>query len=127
METSLYDRLGGEAAINAAVDVFYGHVVSDERIKHFFEGTDMERLKRHQRSFLTVALGGPNRYSGRTMTAAHARLVERGLDDTHFDAVIENLGATLDELGVPPALIAEAAAIAESTREDVLGRSSVTA
>jgi len=57
------------------------------------------------------------------MKAAHKRLVDQmGLNDTHFDAVMENLGATLTELGVPADLIGEAAAIAESTREQVLGR-----
>ena len=45
-----------------------------------------------------------------------------GLNDSHFDAVIENLGATLTELGVAPELIQEAAGIAESTRKHVLNR-----
>ena len=40
----------------------------------------------------------------------------------HFDAVIEHLGATLTDLEVPAELIGEAAAIAESVRESVLGR-----
>jgi hemoglobin len=48
--------------------------------------------------------------------------VKKGLNDSHFDAVMENLGATLKELNVPDELIAKAAAIAESTRNDVLGR-----
>ncbi len=50
------------------------------------------------------------------------RKVEKGLNDSHFDAVIENLGATLVELNVPDDLINEAAQIAISTREDVLNR-----
>ncbi|HEY6896985.1 MAG TPA: hypothetical protein VI279_06965, partial [Rhodocyclaceae bacterium] len=66
--------------------------------------------------------GGPNHYSGADMRRGHAHLVKQGLSDIHFDAVMENLGATLRELDVPDALIAEAAAIAESTRKDVLGR-----
>ena len=37
-------------------------------------------------------------------------------------AVIELLGATLTELGVPADLIGEVAAIGESTRNDVLNR-----
>jgi hemoglobin len=45
-----------------------------------------------------------------------------GLDSSHFDAVMEHLGATMTELGVPGNLIAQAAAIAESTRKDVLGK-----
>ena len=49
-------------------------------------------------------------------------LVKMGLDSSHFDAVMEHLGATLTELGVPDNLIGQAAAIAESTRNDVLGK-----
>jgi hemoglobin len=56
------------------------------------------------------------------MRAGHAHLLEKGLNDSHVDAVIELLGATLKELGVADPLIAQVAAIAESARGDVLGR-----
>jgi hemoglobin len=56
------------------------------------------------------------------MRDAHARLVKMGLDDSHFDAVMENLTATLQELNVPENLIAQVAALAETTRSDVLGK-----
>ena len=49
-------------------------------------------------------------------------LVARGLDDSHFDAVVENLAATLKELGVGDDLIGEVALVAESVRPDVLGQ-----
>lgn len=119
---SIYDQIGGEAAVNAAVDLFYRKVLADNRIKHFFDGIDMNRQAAKQKAFLTMALGGPNKYTGADMRKAHAHLVAKGLNDSHFDAVMENLGATLKELNVPGNLIAQAAAIAESTRKDVLGR-----
>ena len=120
---SLFERIGGEAAVNAAVDVFYGKVLADERIKHFFDDVNMEAQHKHQKRFLTYAFGGAPTYSGRSLRMTHERLVkEMGLTDKHFDAVIENLGATLQELGVPADLIGEAAAIAESTRSDVLNK-----
>lgn len=119
---SLYDEIGGEAAVNAAVDVFYRKVLSDDRIKNFFDGVDMDRQAAKQKAFLTMAFGGPNNYTGEDMRRGHAHLVAKGLNDSHFDAVMENLGATLKELNVPDNLIAQAAAIAESTRNDVLGR-----
>lgn len=123
--TSLYERIGGEAAVNAAVDKFYEKVLADERIKHFFEGVDMAKQHRMQKGFLTFAFGGPANYSGKGMEAAHRKLVkDMGLNDSHFDAVMEDLGATLVELGVPGDLIAEAAGIAESVRDAVLGRAS---
>jgi len=46
----------------------------------------------------------------------------RSLSDNHFDAVAAHLQATLIELNVPSDLVAEAMAIAASTRDDVLGR-----
>lgn len=122
MDKSLYDRIGGEAAVDAAVDVFYRKVLADDRISAYFEDIDMDKQAAKQKAFLTFALGGPNQYSGKDMRTGHARLVQQGLDDTHFDAVMENLAATLQELNVPAELIAEAAAIAESTRNDVLNR-----
>lgn len=121
--TSLYERLGGEAAVDAAVDRFYEKVLADPALAPFFADTNMARQRNHQKQFLTFAFGGPNHYSGRGMRNAHQRLVaEKGLNDTHFDAVVGHLGATLAELGVAPELVAEAAAIAETTRNDVLGR-----
>jgi hemoglobin len=122
MSKSLYEKIGGEAAVNAAVDIFYRKVLADNRINRFFEGVDMERQAAKQKAFLTFAFGGPNKYSGKDMRDGHAHLVKHGLNDSHFDAVVENLGATLKDLNVPAELIAQAAAIAESVRNDVLGR-----
>lgn len=119
---SLYEQLGGQAAVEAAVDSFYRKVLADDRVSHFFEDTDMDRQIAKQKAFLTMAFGGPHNYSGRDMRSAHAPLVQKGLNDSHVDAIIELLGATLRELGVGDHLIGEVAAIAESTRKDVLGR-----
>ena len=120
---SLYNRLGGEAAVTAAVDIFYNKVVNDPLLAPMFDGVDMTRQRRKQVMFLTVAFGGPALYSGEGMRAAHKRLVEeKGLDDEHFDAVVSHLADTLSELGVPDHLIAEVGAVAETVRDDVLGR-----
>ena len=120
---SLYERIGGEAAIDAAVDRFYEKVLADERINQFFTDVDMAKQHRMQKGFLTFAFGGPANYTGKGMAAAHRKLVqEKGLNDAHYDAVIENLGSTLVELGVPNELIKEAAGVAESVRDAVLGR-----
>ncbi|MFZ2725441.1 MAG: group 1 truncated hemoglobin [Methylococcaceae bacterium] len=119
---SLFEQLGGSAAVDAAVDIFYRKVLEDYRINRFFGNTDMEKQAAKQKAFLTMAFGGPNNYSGQDMRTGHAHLVKLGLSDSHFDAVIENLAATLTELGVSQDLINQVAAIAETTRNDVLGR-----
>lgn len=121
--SALYDRLGGAAAVDAAVDIFYKKVLNDSRIKHFFVGIDMAHQIQHQKQFLTYAFGGAANYSGRSLRDAHQRLVtQMGLNDSHFDAVVENLAATLTELGVAPELIDEVALIAESVRPEVLNQ-----
>lgn len=123
MSESLFERLGGQAAVNAAVDIFYRKMLTDERVSHFFDDIDMEQQILKQKGFLTMAFGGPNHYSGKNMREGHAHLVKRGLNDTHVDVVIEHLGATLTELGAHAEDINQVAAIANSVRNDVLGRS----
>ena len=122
VENSLYSRLGGTAAIDKAVDIFYRKVLSDDRISHFFDGIDMDKQRAKQKGFLTFAFGGPNNYTGLDMREGHKHLVAQGLNDMHFDAVVENLATTLTELGVSDRDIQEVAGIAESVRDDVLNR-----
>ena len=123
---SLYEELGGAPAIEAAVDIFYRKVLGDEHIARFFEGVDMERQAAKQKGFLTMVTGGPNNYTGKDMRVGHAHLLKLGLDDSHVDAVVGHLGDTLRELGVGEERIAQVAAIANSVRDDVLGRSPQT-
>lgn len=120
--TTLYERLGGADAVNAAVDIFYRKMLSDDRVNYFFDTTDMDRQIAKQKSFLTMVFGGPNNYTGKDMREGHKHLISRGLDDSHVDIVIEHLGSTLAELGAAPEDIAEVAAIANSVRDDVLNR-----
>ncbi|MEM7203141.1 MAG: group 1 truncated hemoglobin [Planctomycetota bacterium] len=119
---SLYERLGGEPALQTAVDLFYRRMLRDERVAPMFDDVDMDGQIAKQKAFLTYATGGPAEYTGEDMRTAHQPLLARGLDDLHVDVVIEHLGAVLAELGAPAAEIAEVAALANSVRGDVLGR-----
>ncbi len=120
--STVYEQIGGEKAMDAAVELFYRKVLADERISHFFEAVDMERQAAKQKAFLTMVFGGPNTYTGKDMRKAHAHLVKNGLNDSHFNAVMEHLGSTLTELGVPANLIQQMAQTAEGTRADVLNK-----
>ena len=123
METlSLYDRLGGEAAVMAAVDLFYDKVLKDPLTKPYFVKLDMAAQIKKQVAFMTWAFGGPVEYKGRDLRTAHTELVKEGLGDQHFDAVAKHLDSTLRELGVSEPLIQEALSIVASTRKDVLNR-----
>jgi hemoglobin len=94
----LYDRLGGQAAIVAVVDDFIGRVAADDRIKIRFSNTDIPRLKSLLVEFVCLATGGPCHYSGQDMETSHAGME---LVDEEFNALVEDLAATLDKFKVP--------------------------
>lgn len=120
MSETLFERIGGEAAVDAAVDIFYRKVLTDDSISHFFETVDMDAQHAKQKAFLTMAFGGPNDYTGEDMRAAHKPLVDKGLNESHFNAVAGHLQATLQELNVADDLIEDVMSIAGSTHDDVL-------
>src|SRR5687768_8279557 len=91
-EKSIYEQIGGDPAVDAAVDAFYRKVLVDERISQFFDDVDMDRQAAKQKAFLTMVMGGPASYTGRDMRQGHQHLIARGLNDEHVNAVIELLG-----------------------------------
>jgi hemoglobin len=123
MATTLYERIGGEATVMAAVNLFYAKMMKDEVTRPFFENLDMNAQVKKQIAFMSRVFGGPIEYQGKNLRQAHARLVtERGLNDGHFDAVVRHLTATLEELGVERDLIDEAISTVRGMRDEVLGR-----
>jgi hemoglobin len=99
---TIYDEIGGKDGVAVAVDTFYDHVMSDDMLAPYFDATDMRRQKSHLRAFLAAAIGGPQRYFGRDMGAAHAGL---SITDDAFDRVVGHRVTTLTGLGVAPATI----------------------
>ncbi len=116
---SLYQRLGGKAAINAAVDLFYQKVLADPRVNHFFEDTNMKAQHAKQKAFLSAALGAPTPWTGRDMRKAHENL---DLREEDFNAIAGNLQATLKELKVDETLIAKVMVIVATMKKDVLNQ-----
>jgi hemoglobin len=117
---TLYERLGGSASIDVAVDQFYERLLDDAALAPFFEGVPMARQRAHQKAFLTMALGGPAAYEGRGLDEAHAALA---IDDHHVDLVAEHLAGVLLGLGVAPQLVDEVITAVDALRPTVLGRS----
>jgi hemoglobin len=97
-QKSLYERLGGEAAIKAVVDEFVANVGADTRINQYFAKADLDRLKGHLVNQIGQASGGPQQYTGRDMKTAHAGM---GIDEPAFNALVEDLVKALDKFAVP--------------------------
>ena len=56
---TIFERIGGIEAVDAAVSIFYNKVLEDERINHFFENTNMTAQVTKQKNFLAYVFGAP--------------------------------------------------------------------
>ncbi len=98
-QPTLYEKLGGQQALERIVDDFYKGILADDTINDFFAHTDMDLQRRHQTAFISYALGGSEQYTGRSMEKAHTGL---NLQAEHFDAILKHLSEALAMHGVSP-------------------------
>ena len=116
---SLYSRLGGKAAIRLVVEDFVQNVAEDRRINGFFGTTNIPRLKRLLVEQICQASGGPCQYSGRSMRAAHRGL---GIGNADFNALVQDLGRSLNKYGVPSREQRELTAILLPLKREIVTR-----
>jgi hemoglobin len=107
-DRSLYDRIGGEAALGRLIDHFYHRVIHDGEIGHYFAHVPVEKVKHMQREFLAMATGGPVTYSGRPLSQVHRPLA---ISRREFQRFAGHLLATLEEV-----------AIGEPDRHEIMAR-----
>ncbi|MDP1798740.1 MAG: group 1 truncated hemoglobin [Planctomycetaceae bacterium] len=126
VEKPLYERLGGEAAVKAVVDDFVARAASNPKVNFTRKGTDTEwpatpenvaKLKMHLVNMIGMVTGGPQKYTGRDMKAAH---VGMKITNAEFDALAGDLIATLDKFKVPAAEKNELLTIIGSTRDAIV-------
>lgn len=114
---SLYERLGARPAIQLAIDEFLPIVAFDARINAFFANADAAGINRLLVEFIGELTGGPEKYSGRTMKAAHATM---RVQKVHFDALMEDLGKALDSQKVPEKERGELLALLNPLSSDIV-------
>jgi hemoglobin len=116
---SLYDRLGGYSAISAVVDDFVANVAADKRINKFFAKANVPRLKARLVEQLCQASGGPCYYTGGDMKSVHAGM---GIRNRDFNALVQDLGKSLNKFKVPKAEQKEIASVLLPMRKDIVTR-----
>ena len=127
VEKSLYERLGGEAAITAVVDDFVPRAAANPAVNFTRQGQprtweatpeNVAKLKKHLVQFVSIATSAKDvTYEGRDMVAAHEGMK---ITDAEFDALAGDLSASCDALGVPAKEKAELLAVAGSTRGSIV-------
>jgi hemoglobin len=97
-EETLYERLGGHDGIRAVVDDFYDRLVADDDLGPYFEGADVDSLRRTQTDFLCEAAGGPETYDATPVREGHLDVPFTPAD---IQRAVELLYESLDEFDVP--------------------------
>ena len=96
-QQTLFERVGGEQAINELIHEFYDLVLADPDLKPFFKNTSMDKLRRMQHEFFSAALDGPITYTGRPLSHVHHG---RGITKHHFALYVGHLIDTLRDRGI---------------------------
>ena len=116
---TLYERLGGYEPIQAVVDQSIKNIAADKRINRFFAKADIANLRRQLADQICVASGGPCIYTGRDMKSVHAGM---GIKNSHFNALVQDIGKALNKFKVPAREQRELVAALAPTRRDIVTR-----
>ena len=114
---NLYERLGGQEGLEAVIDALLVNIGADSRLKHYFNNLDQLRFKTNMVAFLCEKTGGACSYTGGEIKKAHKSLQVTSED---FDAMMEDVGKTLDEKGVAEADKKELMDIMASSKADIV-------
>src|SRR5258708_17025173 len=104
-KSSLYDRLGGVYSIATVVDDLVDRIMVDPRLSanplvdeahHHVPPAGFKYLVTEM---VCWGMGGPQRYTGRSMADAHAHLK---ITSAEWEAFLDDFRQTLDNFAVPP-------------------------
>ena len=93
-----FSAFHGRDGVQRIADHFVDRVEADPRIKDIFAAADTVRLKRTLGEQFCYLLNGGCTYTGRDMRAAHRG---QGLQNTDFNALVEDLQTAMDGEHVP--------------------------
>jgi hemoglobin len=122
-DASLFEKLGGKAAIAEAVGALFDDLLRDTRIAAFYTAVDLWRQQDATKRFFTEALGGPALTDG-LEDAAQKAIFGEPIDptDDHFDLWLEKLEQAFRTAGVPEPAMFDALMALEKYRGIALGR-----
>jgi hemoglobin len=121
MADTLFEKYGGFETLSKVVANFYDKILDSNKVKHYFEGINMDRLMQHQTNFIAKALGGPDKYEGGDLKKMHARF---NITEDHFTEVAELLEEALDEAGVESDDTAAIISVVASLKDQIVSEAS---
>ncbi|WDZ94439.1 group 1 truncated hemoglobin [Herbaspirillum sp. WKF16] len=96
-DPALFNDLGGLPVIKKVVSDFVALMLDDERIRHTFAGTNLQRLDEKLVEQFCELSGGGCIYTGDPMKEVHQGLK---LTNAHFNALVEDLQIAMEKNGI---------------------------
>lgn len=116
-ESTLYDRMGGEAKMRSVVEDFTNVVLADERLNFTFANADIPKFKKLLFEQLCNLAGGPCQYTGRSMKESHEKL---NSTNAQFNALAEDLYIAFERNHVPYRLQNQLMVLLAPMQEDIV-------
>ena len=117
---TLYERLGGYDAIVAVSGDLLPRLMSDSRLKRFWDNRGQDGIAREKQlliDFLCANSGGPMYYTGRDMKVSHKGMK---ISEADWTAFFGHVNATLDAFKVPQTERSEVVAFVQSLKADIV-------
>jgi hemoglobin len=127
---TLWDRLGGENGVEALVKSFLNLAANDKEVDFFRKGkykldeAGGKKVIRHMVELISVASGGPLKYTGRDMKEVHK---DMAITDAEFTAFVADFKLVLAFAEVKANDIDTLLKAVEATRKDIVSAKPVEA
>jgi hemoglobin len=116
---TLYERLGCAAGIAKLVDDVMAAHLANPIVGKRFEGiADMDRAKKMAREFFCAGAGGPEKYTGKDMLAAHKGM---HITEREYQAVSEDIVGALEKNRIGEDAKQDVIAILASLKGSIVG------
>src|SRR5262249_48353624 len=122
-ETTLWERLGGEANVKKVVDVFVAAAAKDPKVDFFRGGKSpldeqgVAKLKKQLVELVSEASDGPLKYTGKSLKELHKGM---GITDEQVDTRANNRKRALEEKGAKEPDVKAVLDAVEKTRKDIV-------
>jgi len=120
MARSIFEKVGGFAAVSRVVMMFYDRVLESDILGPFFEDIDMPTLIDHQTKFVASLMGGPASYTDEQLRQIHQPIA---IDNAAMDDMVHLFRETLEAFDFDETDIAALIKELEARRNIVVVRS----
>jgi hemoglobin len=118
-QTTLYDKLGGEAGVDKIVNNLVQNIGRDEQIFHYFAEANVKRFREHLAWHLCDISVGPCTYSGDSMQQIHDGMA---VTERDFNHLVDLLIDAMYQADVPHPVQNQLLARLAPLRKDIIYR-----